>query len=115
MPDTTSIKGRRLTSAACIEAHYSRGDLRGRIAEALRAAGKDPDRLSIDDLAPLDEFHLLGRAATNPERDRTPGGGDPTGVWTEVFPGPSVPTGSWDRREGRGRAREDRVPVTLRL
>ena len=30
----------------------------------LRSAGLDPDRLDIDDLAPLDEFHALGRAAT---------------------------------------------------
>jgi ubiquinone/menaquinone biosynthesis C-methylase UbiE len=34
------------------------------ILEALRAAGKDPDRLTIDDLAPIDEFHIRGRQAT---------------------------------------------------
>jgi ubiquinone/menaquinone biosynthesis C-methylase UbiE len=35
-----------------------------RSAVAARAAGKNPDRLIIDDLAPIDEFHTRGRAAT---------------------------------------------------
>ncbi len=34
------------------------------ITDALQAAGKSLDRLSINDLGLLDEFHLLGRAAT---------------------------------------------------
>jgi SAM-dependent methyltransferase len=34
------------------------------ILDALRAAGKDPDWLTIDDLAPVDEFHIRGRQAT---------------------------------------------------
>jgi hypothetical protein len=53
-----------MTVALAVEAQYSRGDLRNRIENALRAAGKNPERLSLDDLAPLDEFHLLGRSAT---------------------------------------------------
>ena len=53
-----------MTVALAVEAQYSRGDLRSRIENALRAAGKNPGRLSLDDLAPLDEFHLLGRSAT---------------------------------------------------
>jgi len=53
-----------MTVALAVEAQYSRGDLRSRIENALRAAGKNPERLSLDDLAPLDEFHLLGRSAT---------------------------------------------------
>jgi SAM-dependent methyltransferase len=61
-PDSTQ-NFRHSTSG--IEAQYSRGDLRARIAHALQAAGKDPDRLSINDLGLIDEFHLLGRAATN--------------------------------------------------
>jgi hypothetical protein len=44
--------------------HYTHGALEQRIIEALRQAGKDPDRLDPDDLAPVDEFHSGGRAAT---------------------------------------------------
>jgi len=47
-----------------VQRHYARGDLAGVILEALRAAGKDVDRLMIEDLAPVDEFHVRGRAAT---------------------------------------------------
>ena len=50
--------------APSIEAQYSRGDLRSRIESALQAAGKSAERLEVDDLAQLDEFHLLGRPAT---------------------------------------------------
>ncbi|MGZ4245126.1 MAG: methyltransferase domain-containing protein [Solirubrobacteraceae bacterium] len=34
------------------------------LIEELRVAGLDPDALDIDELAPLDEFHARGRAAT---------------------------------------------------
>jgi ubiquinone/menaquinone biosynthesis C-methylase UbiE len=44
--------------------HYTRSDLASRILDALRAAGKDVDRLSLEDLAPVDEFHVRGRSAT---------------------------------------------------
>lgn len=47
-----------------IARHYTSGPLEARILDALRAAGKDPDRLDPDDLAPIDEFHQGGRAAT---------------------------------------------------
>ena len=50
--------------APAVEAQYSRGDLRSRIESALQAAGKSAERLQLDDLAQLDEFHLLGRPAT---------------------------------------------------
>ena len=30
----------------------------------MRAAGKDPDRLAPEDLAPVDQFHIGGRDAT---------------------------------------------------
>ena len=53
-----------VSATTAIEAQYSRGDLRARITDALHAAGKDPDRLSINDLGQIDEFHLRGRAAT---------------------------------------------------
>ncbi len=51
-------------SLAEIERHYARGGLLDRILAALKAAGKDIDRLTIDDLAPIDEFHSRRRAAT---------------------------------------------------
>jgi sarcosine/dimethylglycine N-methyltransferase len=57
-------KPARVSATSAVEAQYSRGDLRARITDALHAAGKDPDRLSINDLGLIDEFHLLGRAAT---------------------------------------------------
>jgi len=50
------------TSAA---SHYAReGELTGRILSALTAAGKDPDRLTADDLSPYDQFHSRGHQAT---------------------------------------------------
>ncbi|MCC7273969.1 MAG: class I SAM-dependent methyltransferase [Alphaproteobacteria bacterium] len=47
-----------------IAAHYAHGDLEQTILEALRAAGKDPERLQPADLSPVDEFHIGGRRAT---------------------------------------------------
>jgi ubiquinone/menaquinone biosynthesis C-methylase UbiE len=47
-----------------IERHYARGGLMDRILAALQEAGKDIDRLTIDDLAPIDEFHSRRRLAT---------------------------------------------------
>ena len=45
--------------------HYAGGkDLVARALELLRAAGKDVERLTVDDLAGLDEFHIRGRDAT---------------------------------------------------
>ncbi|TAK87613.1 MAG: class I SAM-dependent methyltransferase [Betaproteobacteria bacterium] len=47
-----------------IQAHYTRPDLGGIILAALEKAGKDLNRLTPEDLAPVDEFHIRGRAAT---------------------------------------------------
>ena len=44
--------------------HYRRAKLAEEILDALRAAGKDPDTLTPDDLAPVDQFHTRGREAT---------------------------------------------------
>lgn len=44
--------------------HYGRSGLGEAIFDALTMAGKDIARLTIDDLAPLDEFHTRGRTAT---------------------------------------------------
>jgi hypothetical protein len=37
-----------------VDEHYGRSDLAAKILEALRAAGKDPDALTLEDLAPID-------------------------------------------------------------
>lgn len=44
--------------------HYATGGLLDRLLDALRAAGKDVERLTTDDLAPIDELHSRRRAAT---------------------------------------------------
>jgi len=44
--------------------HYTHGTLEKSILDALQAAGKDPDHLTLADLAPVDEFHIGGRQAT---------------------------------------------------
>jgi SAM-dependent methyltransferase len=44
--------------------HYTRDGLEGAILQALAAAGKDPDRLTPEDLAPVEELHTGGRQAT---------------------------------------------------
>ena len=47
-----------------VDAHYAHQDLEATILDALVAAGKDPDCLKAEDLAPIDEFHVRGRKAT---------------------------------------------------
>ena len=44
--------------------HYGRGRVLERIFEALRAAGKEPDALTADDLSSIDQLHARGRVAT---------------------------------------------------
>jgi SAM-dependent methyltransferase len=44
--------------------HYGKGGLLDRILAALTQAGKDIGHLTIDDLAPVDEFHSRRRLAT---------------------------------------------------
>src|SRR5258708_29784094 len=44
--------------------HYGESDLRDRLRAALTAAGLDSRPLSAADLAPLDQFHTRGIAAT---------------------------------------------------
>ncbi len=50
--------------SASVQAHYSRSGLGDLILAALERAGKDTNRLKPEDLAPVDEFHIRGRAAT---------------------------------------------------
>ena len=60
-----------------IERHYARGGLMDRIRAALQEAGKDLGRLTVEDLAPVDEFHTRRRAATTElAKLLAPGAGD---------------------------------------
>ena len=47
-----------------IQNHYTVTDLGQLILDTLAKAGRDPSRLTPEDLAPIDEFHIRGRAAT---------------------------------------------------
>lgn len=51
-------------SERAVADHYGVSGLRSRIFDAMARAGLDPDRLRPADLAPVDEFHMGGRAAT---------------------------------------------------
>ena len=44
--------------------HYTQRNLYDSIIAALKRMGKTPDALTADDLAPVDSFHVRGRAAT---------------------------------------------------
>ncbi len=47
-----------------ISDHYMVPELGSTILSALQQAGKNVDALQVDDLAPVDEFHIRGRTAT---------------------------------------------------
>jgi ubiquinone/menaquinone biosynthesis C-methylase UbiE len=51
-------------TGASVERHYTRPHLENTILNALKNAGKNVDQLTVDDLAPIDELHPLGREAT---------------------------------------------------
>jgi len=47
-----------------VAAHYTHGQLLDRILGGIRAIGKTPGTVTVDDLAPVDEFHIGGRQAS---------------------------------------------------
>ncbi|MFM1895017.1 MAG: hypothetical protein RLZZ385_91 [Pseudomonadota bacterium] len=47
-----------------IHGYYSPTDLYGKIIDGLRILGKDLAAITLDDLQPVDEFHIRGHAAT---------------------------------------------------
>lgn len=49
---------------ARLNRHYAPDRLENLIFDGLRRLGKDPQRFSYEDLAPLDQFHSRGKAAT---------------------------------------------------
>jgi SAM-dependent methyltransferase len=55
---------RQQSSVVAVERHYTRPNLENTILTALKNAGKNVDQLTVDDLAPIDEFHTRGREAT---------------------------------------------------
>jgi len=52
------------THEESVNAHYDRKDLGAKILEALEKAGKDVKALTVEDLAPIEEFHIGGRKPT---------------------------------------------------
>lgn len=47
-----------------VAAHYGHGSLLSAIRDGLESQGISPEHASVDDLGPVDEFHIGGRAAT---------------------------------------------------
>ncbi len=62
--EASSRLGADPTTTNPAERQYATGLTRENIESALREAGKNPRRLSPADLAPLEDFHSLGRIAT---------------------------------------------------
>lgn len=52
------------STTGSVQRHYTVSALSNLILNALEKAGKDTSRLSVEDLAPIDEFHVRGRQAT---------------------------------------------------
>jgi ubiquinone/menaquinone biosynthesis C-methylase UbiE len=53
-----------MTTSDAVARHYTRGDLLERLRTALRADGIDPDKPTLAQLAPYDQFHGRGEEAT---------------------------------------------------
>jgi len=53
-----------MTNNDSVADHYSHGQLLDAIRAGVEATGKKPETVTIDDLAPVDEFHIGGRQAT---------------------------------------------------
>jgi MPBQ/MSBQ methyltransferase len=53
-----------------VERNYASAGLQERLLAAMRAAGLDPDHLTPDDIGPLEDFHTMGRPATDALADR---------------------------------------------
>ncbi len=49
---------------ALVSKHYGFGGIMEKIEAGLNLADKDIDSLTVDDLAPIDEFHTRGREST---------------------------------------------------
>jgi ubiquinone/menaquinone biosynthesis C-methylase UbiE len=49
---------------ADVSSHYTHGGLNEAIRAGIASLGKAPDTVTVDDLAPVDEFHIGGRKAS---------------------------------------------------
>ncbi len=47
-----------------LKTHYTHGSLLSAILDGVQRLGKSPDTVSVEDLGPVDEFHIGGRVAT---------------------------------------------------
>jgi len=59
-----------MSSTNGVAAHYSHGELLRVIDDGVRRLGKSPETVSIEDLGPVDEFHIGGRIATEAFMDQ---------------------------------------------
>jgi len=59
-----------MADAAAVARHYRRDDLLDRIRDGVEKLGKSAERVTIEDLAPVDEFHIGGSMATRSFLDR---------------------------------------------
>ena len=48
-----------------VATHYAHGDLLSAISSGIEKLGKTRDTVTVEDLAPVDEFHVGGRAASD--------------------------------------------------
>lgn len=63
-PDEIDESGRRMSLEEKVATHYGHGSLTAAIRKGLQAQGITPEEASVEDLGPVDEFHIGGRAAT---------------------------------------------------
>jgi SAM-dependent methyltransferase len=59
-----------MSSEQRVADHYAAGDLLAAIRGGVEALGKTESTVGVEDLAPVDEFHIGGRAATTELLDR---------------------------------------------
>ncbi len=53
-----------MSNDKAVSEHYTHGDLLKSILASIAKLGKTVDSVTIEDLAPVDEFHIGGRQAT---------------------------------------------------
>jgi hypothetical protein len=53
-----------MSAQANVSRHYTHGGLTEAIRDGLASLGKAPGTITVDDLAPVDEFHIGGRKAS---------------------------------------------------
>src|SRR6516162_4463746 len=61
---TFLFEGGQMSTQQDVSDHYTRGDLVAAIRGGVEALGKTIDTITIDDLAPVDEYHIGGRQAS---------------------------------------------------